>query len=144
MSQPLETIKQKVLREMADAIAKRDWQASYALLDLTRTIEKPEDKADILNSLLVMPGHQLHQEVTREIQNLRSPSSVPYIRQVLTDGFRMLEYTGSEPGVIAKWFSHALADIGTPESIALIKEFAGFSEPGVAKEMAYRLKRLNA
>ena len=75
---------------------------------------------------------------------LRSPSSIPYIRQVLAGGFLMLEYTCSEPGVIAKWFSHALADINTPEAISVIREFAGSSDPGVAEEMAYRLKRLNA
>ncbi len=56
----------------------------------------------------------------------------------------MLEYTCSEPGVIAKWFSHALADINTPESIALIKEIATSGKPEVAEEMAYRLRRLNA
>jgi hypothetical protein len=144
MIQPLETVKQKILREMAVAIAESDWQASYALLDLARTIGDREQRADVLNNLLVMPGHELHQEVTREIQKLRSPSSVPYIRQVLANGFRMFDYTCSEPGVIAKWFSHALADINTPESIALIKEFTGSSDPEVAEEMAYRLGRLNA
>jgi HEAT repeat protein len=143
MNQSPDTIKQKVLREMDAAIAEGNWQASCALLGLTRTIDDPETKADVLNSLLVMPGHKLHQEVAREIQELRSPSSVPYIRQVLSDGIHILEYTCSEPGVIAKWFSHALADINTPESIALIREFAGSSQSEVAEEMAYRLRRLN-
>ena len=144
MSQPASTIKDKVLRKMATAIAKRNWEATYDLLALARTIQEPEQRVDVFNNLLLMPGHELHQEVTREIQMLRSPSSIPYIRQVLAGGFPMLEYTCSEPGVIAKWFSHALADINTPEAISVIREFAGSSDPGVAEEMAYRLKRLNA
>lgn len=144
MSEHSHSIKQKVLSDMALAIAEHDWQASYALLSSVRAIEDPDERADVLNNLLVMPGHELHQEVTREIQKLRSPSSVPYIRQILTAGFGMLEYTCSEPGVIAKWFSHALADINTPESIALIRAFASASDPEVAKEMEYRLRRLNA
>ena len=144
MNQQPETVKQKILREMALAIAQSDWEASHDLLDLIRTVSQPVDRAEILNELLVMPGHKLHQEVTREIQLLRSPSSVPYIRQVLQGGFQMLEYTCSEPGVVAKWFSHALADIRTPESIALIKEVATSGEPEIAEEMAYRLRRLNA
>ncbi|WP_223572502.1 hypothetical protein [Xanthomonas citri] len=56
----------------------------------------------------------------------------------------MFEYTCSEPGVIAKWFSHALADIYTPESIAVIEEFAKCSDPEIAEEMTYRLRRINA
>ena len=144
MNSPHTTVKQKVLQEMAAAIASGDWQATYSLLGLAREIEQPEEKADVLNSLLVMPGHELHQEVTREIQKLRSPSSIPFIRHMLTEGFPMLDYTCSEPGVIAKWFGHALADINTPEAIALIKEFAASSNREVAEEMAYRLERLNA
>lgn len=145
MNQPLEKTKQKVLREMGAAIAEGDWQATYALLAFTRDISDPSERVEIFNNLLVMPGgHELHQEVTREIQHLRSPSSVPYIRQMLEDGFQMLEYTCSEPGVIAKWFSHTLGDINTPASIALIKEFATSGAPEVAEEMAYRLRRLNA
>ncbi|MEA9554859.1 hypothetical protein VC273_02620 [Xanthomonas nasturtii] len=144
MNQQPETIKQQVLREMSIAISQNNWQASCDLLSLTLTIGEPENRSDILNELLVMPGHELHQEVTREIQLLRSPSSVRYIRQVLEGDFQMLEYTCSEPGVIAKWFSHALADINTPESIALIKEIATSGKPEVAEEVAYRLRRLNA
>ncbi|MCR5886120.1 hypothetical protein LRS03_26005 [Rhizobacter sp. J219] len=144
MSPSHATTKQRILHDMAAAIESGNWQSTYALLDLTRAIKEPEEKADVLNNLLVTPGHELHQEVTREIQKLRSPSSVPYIRHVLAEGFHMLEYTCSEPGVIAKWFSHALGDINTPESIALIKEFSASSNQEVAEEMAYRLERLNA
>jgi hypothetical protein len=137
-------MKQEVMREMAEAIANGGWEATYAIFGRTLRIHDPDERAEVLNCLLVMSGHRLHQEVIRQIQLLRNPSSVPYIRKMLEDEFRMLEYTCSESAAIAKWFSHALADINTPESIALIREFAHSSDPGVADEMAYRLRRLNA
>ena len=143
MNQPAATIKEKILGDMVAAIAEHDWRATYELLSLARAIEDPEQRADVFNNLLLMPGHELHQEVTREIQKLRSPSSIPYLRKVLASGFPMLEYTCAEPEVIAKWFSHALADINTPEAIAVIREFASSNEPGVAEEMAYRLRRFD-
>lgn len=102
-----------------------------------------EAKADILNNLLLMPGHQLHQEITREIQRMRSPSSIPHIRQVLERRLDFLQYTNSEQSTIAKWFSHALASIGTPEAIQLIKEFAQCDDIGIAEEMNYRLRQLD-
>lgn len=142
MSQSCNAIKQEVLAAMAAGIANDDWDASYDALNRARSVADPEARADILNHLLVMPGHKLHQEVTRDIQDIRSASSVPYIRRVLADGFEMFEYTWSEPGVIAKWFSHALADIGTPEAISVIEEFARSSDREVSDEMAYRLRRL--
>lgn len=143
-SRPHGTIAQKILCEMADAVARDDQEAAYDLLDLTLRIVEPDERAAALNQLLVMPGHRLHQAITRQIQALRCPSSVAFIRQVLDGGLHMFDYTCSEPGVIAKWFSHALADIGTPEAVALIREFAARGEPEVAEEMAYRLRRLSA
>jgi hypothetical protein len=137
-------VKEFVLSEMRSAITRRDWEAWYTLLEMSRSIAEPRIKADVLNHLLVMPGHQLHQEVTRAIQLLRSPSSIPYIRTMLESGFETLKYTCSEDGAIAKWFSHALADINTPESIALIREFASSGNRDIAEEMRYRLERIGA
>lgn len=144
MKQSSDEIKQKIFCEMAAAIEVDDWEASCDLVCLTQAIHDPEVRADVLNRLLVMPGHKHHQAVTMEIQQLRSPLSVPYIRQVLAEGFQMFQYTCSEVGVIAKWFSHALASINTVESIALIQEYAHSSNPEIAEEMAYRLTRLSS
>lgn len=136
------TVKDYILREMASAIQSRHWQAWYTLFEMTCLTVDPELKADILNNLLLMPGHELHQQVTREIQSVASPSSIPYIRQVLERRLDFLQYTNSEQAVIAKWFSHALASIGTPEAIELIKEFAKCDDPDIAEEMNYRLGQL--
>lgn len=133
------TVKSYILGEMATAIAERNWEVWNTLLAMADSVENQEVKADVLNNLLVMPGHELHQEVTMKIQILKSPSSVPYIQSILEGGFDFLAYTCSEDEVIAKWFSHALAKIGTPEAIELIKEFAVSGNAGIAKEMNYRL-----
>jgi hypothetical protein len=137
-----ETVKCYLLSEMAISISGGHWEACCTLLAMARTIENPKVKADVLNDLLVMPGHELHQELTLEIQRLKSASSVPYIRSVLEGGFDFLAYTCSEDEVIAKWFSHALAKIGTPEAIEVIKEFSVAGNAEIAKEMRYRLGKL--
>jgi hypothetical protein len=136
------TVKIYILGEMATAIDGRNWEAWSTLLAMTRAIEDPEAKAEVLNGLLVMPGHELHQEVTMEIQRLKSASSVPFIRSVLRGGFGFLAYTSSEDEVIAKWFSHALAKIGTPEAIEVIREFSVAGNAEIAEEMSYRLRKL--
>ncbi len=96
---------------------------------------------EILHELLVMPCHYRHQDVTRKLQDIGCPSSIPHIAQALAGGFHYLEYTCSEDGVIAKWFSHALASIGTDEAIDLIRKYARSTNPEVAEEMQYRLTK---
>jgi len=57
-------------------------------------------------------------------------------------GLVCLNIQASEDAAIAKWFSHALADIGTNEAIQVIQKFANSSNQDVANEMEYRLKRI--
>ncbi|MGK5024520.1 HEAT repeat domain-containing protein [Janthinobacterium sp. RB2R34] len=127
---------------MEKAIAEEDWESQSRLIEMSNAIEGPKGQTEVLNRLLVMPGHQLHQEVAMRIQQLGSDRSVPFIRSVLERGFGYLQYTCSEDETIAKWFSHALARIGTPGAIDLIKEYASSSNHGIAKEMQYRLEKL--
>lgn len=138
------TIKNHILEQMAAAIAAADWDAQEAVFDVACGIDDADLKAEALNGLLAMPGHELHQQVTMEIQQLKSASSVSVIEAVLEGGFDYLQYTCSEDEVIAKWFSHALASIGTPEAIALIRKFAASENAGIASEMQYRLERIGA
>jgi hypothetical protein len=135
------TVRNEIIAGMIIANKTQDWAAWERLFDATCSIQDPALKADVLHHLLVMPGHEFHQHVTMEIQQMKSPSSILYIRAVLADGFAFLAYTCSEDEAIAKWFSHALASIGTPEAIALIKEFAATGNAGVAREMSYRLRQ---
>jgi hypothetical protein len=137
------TVKDYVLAEMAVASNENQWKTWITLLSIVRNIDDPHIKADTLNHLLVMPEHQIHQEVTMEIQALKHPSSVPYIRSMLESEFRILDYSCSEPEAIAKWFSHALASINTPEAIAVIQEYVQSRCAAVASEMAYRLSQID-
>jgi len=140
----LPTIKNHLLDKMASAIAADDWEAMEHVFDIACSTDDLALKAELLNGLLAMPGHELHQQVTMEIQHLKSPSSIAVIAAVLESGFDYLQYTCSEDEVIAKWFSHALARIGTPEAIDLIRKFSLSDNAGIASEMQYRLGRLGA
>ncbi len=137
-------IKDFILQEMLVTIEEHDWEAGLILLGMTYAIVSEQVKADVLNNLLVMPGHSLHQAVTMEIQQLGDPSSIPYIVRMLQSDFTFLKYTCSEHETIAKWFSHALAAINTSESISVIREFSASSNDGIAREMKYRLGRLDS
>jgi hypothetical protein len=135
-----EKVRDFVLTEMPRAVG--DWRTQAAIFDIACTISDSDVRAEALSKLLVMPGHGHHQEITREIQLARYAYSVPYIRQMLESRFIFLQYTCSEHGVIAKWFGHALADIGTTEALAMIEEFTRSDDPEIADEMKYRLERL--
>ncbi len=93
-----------------------------------------------LNQLIINPNHQSHQRLVKHLQDdLKYPSSVPYIRKALESNFDYLEYTGSDDDAIAKWFSHALHSIGTKEAIDLMKEYANSANQKIKDEMRYRL-----
>jgi hypothetical protein len=98
---------------------------------------------DLLNSLLVSVIHHQHQRVARALQLARDPSTVPYAATALRLGFSHLVYTASDDDVIAKWYSWLLADIGTPEAIAVLRQYVSSDNEQVAAAMTYRLSRLD-
>ena len=136
------SLKNYVLSEWEIATAAEDWDPVWSLFGMLYNMEDGRSKADILNNLLVMPDHHHHQELMRKIQDLGHPSSVPYIGTMLESQYKTLRYSGSEDDVITKWFSHALADIGTPEAYAMIRKFALSPIPGIARGMRYRLRKI--
>lgn len=109
------------------------WTSGYDLAIFT----------EILNELLLVKHHRSHQVITKRLQSIASPTSVPFIRKVLETNFDYLEYTCSEDEVIAKWFSWALYAIGTDEAINLIKEYTFSDNEGIKNEMIYRLNQIN-
>lgn len=110
--------------------------------DLAFKIENQEIRVSVLNQLLLLDGHYQHQMITKELKNIAHPLSVAIVAKVLEQGFKRFEYTASADGVIAKWFSHALADIGTEEAMALLKLYAQSENEEIAQEMKYRLRRI--
>lgn len=73
-----------------------------------------------------------------------SQTTVPFVRKVLESNFDHLEYSCSETGVIAKWFSWLLFAIGTDEAIELMKEYSSSPDEGIRNEMLNRLKKVDS
>jgi hypothetical protein len=97
---------------------------------------------DILDELLVTPNHCQHQVIAKTLQDLKNPSSIPFAEKALASGFDYLSYTCSENGVIAKWFSWLLFEIGTTEAIEVMKKYAQDPDEDIRKEMRYRLAKI--
>lgn len=121
--------------------------AGQVIDNLLEKIDRPPDDltsvpVDLLNELLLAPGHRFHQRVARALQSVGDDSTVPYARAALEQGFDYLGYTCSEDAVIAKWFSWLLADIGTPAALATLREYAVSPNEEIAEAMTYRLARL--
>lgn len=113
-----------------------DWED-----ELEEVIYDDTTPLDTLHRLL-FDEHEHHQPLVRVLQLRASPASVAPLTRALSQGFERYAYTCSEDGTVAKWFSHAFADIGTPEAIAAIRAFARSDNPELAEEMAYRLGKL--
>jgi hypothetical protein len=130
-------------KEVIDAIQKGDSDNLEMVLKLIWLLDGFPERTHLLNMLLVAPNHISHQRIARELQIVKDPSTVPYVRHALAKGFDYLEYTCSESNAIAKWFSWILFAIGTEEAIQVMKDYSKASDDGVRGEMLYRLKKVN-
>lgn len=127
--------------KVREAIKKGDLEElDEAVSDLLQ-VENLIDHIDLLNELLLITFHRQHQYIAMAIQNLETPSSIPFIDKVLDSKFEGIPYTGSESGSMAKWFSWALYCIGTKEAFRVMEKHAGSSDKGIRYEMCYRLKK---
>jgi len=141
---PVEPSQRKsfLLTEIQRAITGGNEDRVCLLIDVVLDLSS-QDKADVLNEVLLIKGHRRHQELVREIQSLADPSSVPYLCRLFDEEFHCLaDYNGSGTGVVAKWFSHALFSIGTPEAIEALRFYARHPDDEVREEMLYRLSKL--
>ena len=96
---------------------------------------------EVLHRLVAHGGHRCHQQVVRRLQELADPSSVPILDAAIRGELEVYDYTCSEDGVIAKWFSWALFDIGSDEAFAALENLAKHPNEEVAAEMRYRLSK---
>ena len=96
------------------------------------------------NLLLENKFHYHHQRMLKHLQDkLKYESSIPIIDKILKSKLQaFFEYSGSEDIVIAKWFSHALAGIGTESAINTIIYHGNSTNKSIASEMKYRLLRI--
>lgn len=132
-----------ITNEIDKAITEKD-SVAIDLLTYLLLYHLPSgiEYTNLLNKLLITRYHHKHQEVARRLQELKNPSSIPYVRRALASGFDYLTYTCSETGAIAKWFSWILAEISTQEAIEVLEEYSHSSDEGIKNEMLYRLKRI--
>jgi HEAT repeat protein len=128
--------------EVEEATIRKDKEGIELLILLLWPLWRDHEYIDTLNKLLLSPYHQRHQEIARKLQKIKSPTSIPFVRKALESNFTYLAYTCSESGVIAKWFSWILAEIGTEEAVELLNEYSHSSDEGVRSEMLYRLERI--
>lgn len=113
------------------------------LIDLIRLLDDSPTIIEVLNHLLIKSSHQSHQEIAMRLQKVKSPSTVLYVRKALETDFDYLAYTCSDDRTVAKWFSWILFEIGTPEALALMKEYTNSSNEGISAEMQYRLSKVH-
>lgn len=129
--------------QLAHAMQQGDVDEIETLVYLIYDSDQKVTCRELLQELLLLRFHRSHQRVVFTLQALRDPRSVPVLRQALAMPFDHLAYNHSDSEVIAKWFSHALAAIGTPEAIQVLRDFAQSPDPGIRAEMQYRLTKLS-
>lgn len=133
-----------VLTEVHRAIQTNDPHEINLSIDLMWLSNNAIAYKDLLNELLVNPNHTQHQYIAKALQDqVKCPSSIPFIEKALATHFDYLEYTCSDSEVIAKWFSWILYEIGTPEAIAVMQRYSDDPDEGIASEMKYRLAKIN-
>lgn len=133
-----------VRKEMNLAIGSADVNEIQLAIELVWLSSDTSVFVDLLNELLINPNHRSHQRIAKTLQDTPSPTTVPFVRKVLESNFTYLDYTYSEPAVIAKWFSWLLYSIGTTEAIDLMKEYSHSTDEGISKEMLYRLRNIKS
>lgn len=133
-----------VIREMMQAINENDPYRVDLLLPLVWLLPEQKHPVEVLNELLVYPHHHQHQRVAKALQNIKSPSTIPYVERVLDSNFSFLAYTASVDHVIAKWFSWLLAEIGTNEALEVMRRHSLSRNQGIREEMRYRLSKVDS
>lgn len=124
------------------AIQENDEDTAELLIGVVFRLDNQSIKVAALNEFLLRDGHFSHQMIAKELQDIGHPSSVVIIAKILEQDFKRFEYTASDDGVIAKWFSHALADIGSAEAFELLRKYAKSENREIANEIQYRLRRI--
>jgi hypothetical protein len=131
-----------IKQEFDIAVKAKDRRLIEYVMDIIYLSRSGIKFIDELNQLVLTPEHKRHQELVMVIQELKDPSSIPFLQKALENGFDIYKYTCSEDDVIAKWFSHALCSIGTTEATQVIKDFSKSENEEIAKEMKYRLSKI--
>ncbi|HEY6225566.1 MAG TPA: HEAT repeat domain-containing protein, partial [Verrucomicrobiae bacterium] len=104
---------------------------------------KPNDQVVQWCRKLMQEDHFEHEDIIGELQRAADPYSIPFLREavLLKPRLRYLEY--DDYGSYYKKCFWALRAIGTPDAIAMIREFAASDDPIVREQAAYRLSQID-
>src|SRR5262249_33662325 len=91
---------------------------------------------------LVQEGHLDHEEIIRALQDAADPYSIPFIRQAVLLKPKLGYLAYDDYGAYYKKCFWALKAIGTPEAIAVIKEFTTSPDSAAREQAIYRLSKI--
>lgn len=127
-----------LIHQLRAAIDKKDSTEVENALMLCSDKEVGAEYVGLLVELLLADWHMKHEDITLELQRLRSPLAVPALQLTATRKFTYLRYNDSQ--ALARKCTWALADIGTNQAKAKLIELAASGDGGVS---AYAQKRLD-
>lgn len=127
-----------LLQNSPDTLSADEIEAIFALSgDLT---ESPEG-IGILNSLILLSNHRMHEDIARSLQKAHDPCSIPALVGAVQADFDYLSWDGDK--ALARKCMWALAAIGTKEAWAEIGRFSQLDDPVVASWAKEQLDRRN-
>jgi HEAT repeat protein len=134
---PSETV--RVLQQARAECSAEDVEIALALIF---RYEPSADYVPLLCELLLADFHTRHEDIILALQHAAAPYSIPYLKEAVLLKPRLEYLAYDDYGAYSKKCFWALRAIGTPEAIAVIREFTS-SEDLVAREQAlYRLSKL--
>ena len=91
---------------------------------------------------LLQEGHEEHEDIVRFLQLTPDPYSIPFLRKAVLLKPQLSYLAYDDYGSYYKKCFWALKAIGTPEAIAVIKEFAGSDDQVLREQALYRLSKI--
>jgi hypothetical protein len=104
--------------------------------------EKKDEFIYILHKLILAHWHHRHEDIIHELQRIKNPESIPFIKQAMQTKYDYLEAYGTGVRQFINQCGHALASIGNKEAIETIKELTLSATPVLKDEMLYRISRI--
>jgi hypothetical protein len=92
---------------------------------------------------LIQKDHIEHEDIIRFLQKAKDPYSIPFIRQAIELKPRLRYLAYDDYGSYYKKCFWALRDIGTPEAIAIIREYTASDIEAASKEAVYRISKID-
>jgi hypothetical protein len=127
------------INEIIDAKDAEDLEYGLEILFF---FEENNNMIDLIHTIILEPWHREYEELIHSLQNRKSPSSIPIIKEAMQQKYPYLESYGTGTRQFINQSGHALASIGTPQAIDTIVALSKSTDPVIKDEMLYRISRL--